>query len=202
MVFGLIIAFLVVAGLGALAVYTGTIKSPIDEPIHTPSAEDTTIAPACVPQTKKWPDGAPPVAYNKVKLRVYNAADYSFGIAGANADVLADRGFDIVDNGDFTRLIDGSSEIRYGRKGIRQAYTLAAQFPDVRLVLDDRKGSAIDLLVGSDYSEPLPVEDVPLTSGEPMPNLDGCEPVSEIDPVPREYGLGRDPDADADADQA
>ena len=135
-VFGLLIALMVVAGLGALAIYTDTIDSPFSEPIITPEPASASIAPACLPVQEKWPDGAPPVKYSDVHVRIYNAADYSFNLAGANADVLTERGFDVRDTGDFVYEIEGRSEIRYGLLGVRQAYTLAAQYEDVRLVME------------------------------------------------------------------
>jgi len=202
-VFGLLIAFMVLMGLGALAVYTGTIDSPFDEPIQTPGGNADSMPPPCVPQNDNWPDGAPPLAYDDVRVRVYNAADYSFAIAGANADVLAARGFDIRDTGDFSRLVEGPSEIRYGSGAVRQAYTLAAQFPSVRLVLDDRPGRIIDLVVGEDYTEPLPVDQVQLAAGEPMTDMEDCVPVGELTPVPREFGEGDGPEsAEDDAQDA
>ncbi|MEG3614709.1 LytR C-terminal domain-containing protein [Isoptericola haloaureus] len=201
-VFGLLIALLVVLGLGALAVYTDTIEAPFSEPIHTPSAAAATIEPACLPVNERWPDGAPPMQYNNVNVRVYNAADINFNLAGANADVLTERGFNVRDTGDFTYEIEGRSEIRYGVKGIREAYTLAAQYADVRLVLDDRPGEFVDLLVGQEWREPLPVEEVPLENGEPMANLPGCLPAEEIDPIPREYGYQRGPNADDSSEEA
>ncbi|MCK0116444.1 LytR cell envelope-related transcriptional attenuator [Isoptericola sp. CG 20/1183] len=193
-VFGLIIAFLVVLGLGALAIYTDTIDSPIAEPIFTPSADVTNMAPACLPEDEDSPDGVLPMRYDKVGVRVFNAADPRFALAGAAEEVLSDRGFDVRDTGDFPDLVEGPSEIRYGAEGIVQAYTLAAQFADVELVMDDRGGKVVDLLIGVGWSEPLPAEEIPLAADEPLENMPGCVPASELDPVEREYGRGRAPD--------
>lgn len=194
MVFGLIIAFLVILGLGALAVYTETIDAPFAEPIYTPSAQSTSIAPACLPTDEDSPEGVLPMAYDKVRVRIFNAADDRFALAGAADDVLSDRGFDVRDTGDFPRLIDGPSEIRYGAEGIVQAYTLAAQFEDVELVMDDRGGKFVDLLIGVGWTEPVPPEEVTLSADEPLTNLPGCVPAEELEPVEREYGRGRGPD--------
>ncbi|WP_418275777.1 LytR C-terminal domain-containing protein [Isoptericola jiangsuensis] len=192
-VFGVLIAFLVIAGLGAAAIYSGTITAPFSEPIKSPSPPTATMQPVCLPETA---DGTPPVPYEDVRVRVYNGADPRFALAGANEDVLADRGFDIRDTGDFSRLIVGTSEIRYGLTGVAEAYTLAAQFGDIELILDDREGGVVDLVVGPEWVEPLPEDQVPLAAGEPMENLPGCLPADQLTPVEREYGLGREPDAD------
>ena len=181
MVFGLLIAFLLLAGLAAAAMYSGAISSPFSRPIYTPVAEAPQPEP-CLPQVKGQPDGALPVPYSKVKVRVYNAADGSSPLASANGDELSDRGFDVVDTGNWLEKL-GQSEVRFGTKGITRAYTLAAQYPDVRLVLDDRKGATVDLLVGEEYSPPLNQDDVLLDAETPMKDAEGCVPASEITPI-------------------
>ncbi|WP_098464714.1 LytR C-terminal domain-containing protein [Isoptericola jiangsuensis] len=198
-IFGLLLAFLVLVGLGAVAIYTDTIEAPFAEPIHTPAATATAMRPACLPESA---DGTLPLAYDKVRVRIYNAADDRFALAGANEEVLSERGFDVRDSGDFSRPVEGLSEIRYGAKGVVAAYTLAAQFPDIELILDDRNGAVVDLVVGTEWVEPLPVEEVPLAADQPMQNLPGCQPVDEITPVAREYGLGRDPQEEAPPEDA
>lgn len=196
MVFGVLIAFLVIIGLGAAAVYSGTITTPFAEPIKSPSPPTANMEPACLPESA---DGTLPVPYEDVRVRVYNAADFRYGLAGANADALGDRGFDVRDSGDFSRLIVGVSEIRYGVNGIAQAYTLAAQFPDIELILDDRSGGVVDLVVGPDWVEPLPTDEVPLAADQPMENLPECVPADQLTPAEREFGDGRDPEEEAPA---
>ena len=182
-VFGLLIAFLLLAGLAAAAMYSGAITSPFSRPIYTPVAEAPQPEP-CLPQVKGQPDGALPVPYSKVKVRVYNAADGSEPLAGANEDVLTERGFDVVDTGNWVEKL-GQSEVRFGTKGITRAYTLAAQYPDVRLVLDDRKGATVDLLVGEEYSPPLSEDSVLLDAETPLEDVEGCVPADEITPIPQ-----------------
>lgn len=182
-VFGLLVAFLLLAGLAAAAMYSGAFSSPFSRPIYTPVAEATQPEP-CLPQVKGQPDGALPVPYSKIKVRVYNAADGNEPLAGANEDVLTERGFDVVDTGNWDIKIE-QSEVRFGVKGITRGYTLAAQYPDVRLVLDDRKGATVDLLVGEEYSPPLSPDDVLLDAETPMKDVEGCVPASEITPVPQ-----------------
>jgi len=180
-VFGLLIAFLLLAGLAAAAMYSGAFSSPFSRPVYTPAAEAVQPEP-CLPQVKGQPDGALPVPYADVKVRVYNAADGSEPLAGANEDVLSERGFTIVDTGNWVEKL-GQSEVRFGTKGITRAYTLAAQYPDVRLVLDDRKGGTVDLLVGDEYSPPLSEDSVLLDTETPMKDVEGCVPADEITPV-------------------
>jgi hypothetical protein len=180
-VFGLIIAFLLIVGLAAAAMYTGAFSSPFSRPIYTPVAEAPEPEP-CLPQVEGQPDGALPVPYPDVQVRVYNAADGSEPLASANEDVLTERGFDVVDTGNWVQKL-GQSEVRFGTKGITRAYTLAAQYPDVRLVLDDRSGAKVDLLVGEQYSPPLSTDRVLLDAETPMKDAEGCVPADEVTPV-------------------
>ncbi|MCK9795306.1 LytR C-terminal domain-containing protein [Isoptericola sp. 4D.3] len=183
-VFGLIIVFLLIAGLAAAAMYSGAFSTPFSRPIYTPVAAAPQPEP-CLPQVEGQPDGALPVPYSKVKVRVYNAADGSEPLADANEDVLTERGFNVVDTGNWLEKL-GQSEIRAGTKGITRAYTLAAQYPDARLVLDDRTGATVDLLVGEQYSPPLSLDRVLLDAETPMEDAEGCLPPDQIDPVPQE----------------
>lgn len=193
-VFGLLLTFLVLAGLGALAIYTDTVEAPFAEPIHTPTVAASAMRPACLPESE---DGTLPLPYDEVRVRIYNGADDRFALAGANEEVLSERGFDVRDSGDFSRTVNGLSEIRYGANGVVAAYTLAAQFPEIELILDDRNGAVVDLVVGTEWVEPLPVDEVPLAADQPMQNLPGCVPLDQLTPVEREYGLGRDPQEEA-----
>lgn len=181
-VFGVLIAFLAVCGIFALAVYSGAISSPFNRPFTTVGvSEQETYPVPCLPPIKGQPDGALPTAYSDVEVRLLNASE-EIGLASAHESVLADRGFSIVAKGNVPMQLQ-ESEIRFGRKGIVQAYTLAAQFPEIRLVLDDRTDRKIDLLIGEEFEAPLDVEDVELASDQPLLNAEGCVPAKSIEPV-------------------
>jgi hypothetical protein len=185
-VFGLLIAFLAVIGLAALAVYTGAVNSPVPNAGTEPSAEAEPVDPVpCLPRRKGQAEGVLPMPYSEVRLRVFNASDAS-GLARAHAEVLSDRAFNVIDTGDLDHQIP-ESELRFGTRGIRAAYTVAAQFPEIRLVLDDRKGTAVDLAVGTEWERPLPEEDVPISADTPLENRPGCVPARDITPVAQEH---------------
>lgn len=200
-VFGLLVALLAVTGLGALALYTGAIDSPFDQPIHTPGTEEAAeVGPVpCLPAVEGQPDGALPVSYSDVELRVINASTTT-GLARAHADVLRDRGFTIALTGDLDHLLP-RTELRFGPAGIVAAYTLAGHFPEVRMVLDDREDAVVDLLVGEEYERPLPEEEVPLLADQPLQNAPGCVPAEEITPVPQEFAVGAEPSEEAAAEE-
>jgi hypothetical protein len=193
-VFGVLIAFLAVCGIFALAVYSGAISSPFDRPFTTVGVtEQKTYPVPCLPEVKNQPDGALPAAYSATRVRLLNASDET-GLAKAHQTVLADRGFVIVGAGDVDVSLQ-ESEIRFGRKGIVQAYTLAEQFPEIRLVLDDRKDPGVDLLIGSEFVAPLGVEDVDVAADQPLKNAKDCVAADSIDPEKRiKPSTGEEPD--------
>lgn len=183
-VFGVLIAFLAVCGIFALAVYSGAISSPFNRPFTTVGvAEQETYPVPCLPEVKGQPDGALPTAYSDVQVRLLNASE-EIGLASAHESVLADRGFSIVAKGNVPVQLQ-ESEVRFGRKGIVQAYTLAAQFPEIRLVLDDRVDRKIDLLIGENFEAPLDADEVEVTSDQPLRNAEGCVAATEIQPEER-----------------
>lgn len=194
-VFGVLIAFLAVCGIFALAVYSGAISSPFNRPFTTVgAAEQKTYPVPCLPAVKGQPDGALPTAYSDVQVRLLNASE-EIGLALAHETVLADRGFSIISMGNVPVQLQ-ESEIRFGRKGIVQAYTLAAQFPEIRLVLDDRRDRKVDLLIGEEFEAPLDVEDVEVTADQPLRNAEDCVPSADIEPEKR-----IEPSATDDEDQ-
>lgn len=194
-VFGVLIAFLAVCGIFALAVYSGAISSPFNRPFTTVgvSAQKTYPVP-CLPAVEGQPDGALPIAYTEIEVRLLNASEES-GLAGAHETVLAERGFAILEKGNVPLMLQ-ESEIRFGVSGVVQAYTLAAHFPTMRLVLDDRAGAAIDLLIGEDFDPPLDVGSVDVAADQPLRNAEGCVPIDSIEPEKRLMPASED-DADA-----
>ncbi len=192
-VFGVLIAFLAVCGIFALAVYSGAMSSPFNRPFNTVGvAEQETYPVPCLPAVKGQPDGALPVAYSDVRIRVLNASGEGptgigqTGLADAYRNALTERGFEVTEATNAAKNLT-YSELRFGKGGIVAAYTVAAHLPDVRLVLDDRKSKdrTVDLLIGSEFEAPLDIADVSISADSPLTNAEGCAPTSEIDPQPR-----------------
>lgn len=186
MIFGVIIAFLVVAGILALLMFSGSIAGPLKRGFTVVGVSQQEEVPApCLPAVKEQPDGALPIAYSDVRVTALNASGKQ-GVAGAFETELVSRGFTVMGTGTVTSIGNlENSELRFGKKGIVAAYTLAAQFPSIRLVLDDRKKDTIDLLVGEEYDTPVDVEAVEVEADQPLKNVEGCLPADEIEPRER-----------------
>lgn len=178
-VFGVLIAFMALAGLVSVAVYNQAISLPFARAFSAdvlPS--DPPSVPACLVEGKEKP-----VGYRKIRVRVFNASERR-GLAATTAKILEERGFQVIATGNVTKDEVWGVRIAYGRKGVARAYTLAAHIPGATLVYDDRTNARIDLTIGAGFSEVLPEEEVRLESGQPMSNLPGCQPLESLTPVP------------------
>lgn len=180
-IFGVIIAFLAVCGIVALAIYTGALRSPVSTPIKSPGAAAQASFPApCLPAVDGQPDGALPVPYDQVQVRVLNASGEQ-GVANAFETALVDRQFTMAAEPANASVQLEFSELRFGVQGIVAAYTLAGQFEDIRMVLDQREDPTVDLLVGREFKKPLPSDEVTLAADKPLRNVEGCEPAEEVE---------------------
>lgn len=96
----------------------------------------------------------PPPAPSKITVNVYNAYVIP-GAASQLASTLRKRGFTVAkvanDTSDF--YPDHAAIVRYGVRGEPAARRLALQFHDVRMVQDHRKGTTIDIVIGSKWSD-------------------------------------------------
>jgi len=184
-VFGVLLVAVIVVGLGALAMYLGVIESPFGREFSQPRA-DATTTPPCLPRAggdDPLNDSEPyPIPYSEIDLRILNASNVA-GLAHANATILERRGFEISEIGDFPGRLR-YTELRFGERGIIAAYTVAAQFSSIRLVLDDREVETVDLVLGGVYEEPLAEDVVNLFPNVPMTNADDCLPANRLIPLP------------------
>lgn len=181
-VFGLLVAFLAITGIGALAVYTGAVEPPFDRTFSTPKVDDA-IADM---QTPCLPEGTLPIPYGDVQVRVLNASGKG-GLAAANKQILEKRGFTIASVGDLKNA-DGknqsqaSTQISFGAPGIAQAYTLAAHYENAVLVLDDRADATVDLVLGENFVNLVDEELVQIDLAAPLASPAKCVALETIKP--------------------
>lgn len=178
-IFGGVLAGLAAVGLGAAAVWTGSMESPFDRE-WTIVSESPTATEAAVPCV---PADTLPVPYGSISVLVLNATSKP-GLAGSVADLLGQRGFQIKDTGNYDIKLRGVGRISFGAQGIAQAYTLAAHISGVTLVYDARTDASVDLAVGSGYANLVELDLVPLAADEPLQPVPGCVPLADAEPVP------------------
>ncbi len=176
-IFGVLLAGLAVAGLGATAVFTGSVDLPfIARGFSTPPPEPEPEAGYCPPA------GALPVAYGQVTVNVLNGTSQA-GLAGATASGLTERGFAVASSTNAEDPYSGAARISFGLTNAAAAFTLAAHLEEVDMVPAAREDGVIDLTLGADYIALKPVEQVLLDPALPLVGAEGCRPLDEATPA-------------------
>lgn len=176
-IFGGVLAGLAAIGLGAAAVWTGNMDAPFDRAFTTiePSPTAAINAPPCVPENTV------PVPYGDINVNVYNATTRP-GLAGDIADKLGQRGFEISSTDNFAIKLRGPGRIEFGAQGIAEAYTLAAHLPGIELSYDARTDDVVDIAIGAEFNELVPLEEVTLAADTPMQGVAGCVSLADATP--------------------
>jgi LytR cell envelope-related transcriptional attenuator len=188
-IFGVLLAGLAVAGLGAAAMFTGSLELPgfARDFKSVPSATSTQDPYPCPPA------GALPVPYAQVTVNVFNATS-RVGLAGSTTADLQERGFVVAVTENATAKYDGTARIIFGTPGVAQAYTLAAHVDGAVLVLDARTDATVDLALGAEFAEIKPVDTVVLDPAVPLVAPEGCIPFDQVTapeaPAPTEAPAG------------
>jgi len=181
-IFGLLGTLLASAFVVALLAFGGALQLPFDRDFSSGRDAAPAFTPPCLPSVPGQIDGPLPVPYDEIELRVFNASGVG-GVATASQTVLNRRGFVINTLGDWETIMP-INQLRFGTEGIVAAYTVAAHFEDIQMVLDNRPDSSVDLIMGEDFDEPLPTTEVTLAADQPLLNIRGCQPAYELDPAP------------------
>jgi len=179
LLFGVLVAALALAGLGAVGIFTGAISSPFSRDFSTPKSDPKdAVSPAPCP-----PEGALPVAYKDIQAKVLNSTKRG-GLATTTAAALAGRGFTIVGTGNSTAAVPGTVRIGFGASGVGAAYTIAAQFDHPALVLDARADAGIDVVVGDSFEALLETSAITLDPAAALKGVAGCVPLADAVTAP------------------
>lgn len=87
-----------------------------------------------------------------------------------------------VDNYDSAKV--ERTQIVFGKNAIVQAYTIASNFPDAQLVMDDREDKLVDIILGATFKDLEETDQLPKTGSE-IPNVEGCKPADQLTNVPK-----------------
>ena len=174
-IFGVLLAALALAGLGAAAIFTGSLNLPVfardfATEASTTAAQDPYPCP---------PAGSMPVPASQITVKVFNATS-RVGLAGATSAALAERGFVIGATENFSVTYDGTARIIFGTAGVPQAYTLAAHVDGAVLILDPRTDATVDLILGAEFPELKAMDTVKLDPAAPLVAPAGCTPFDEV----------------------
>lgn len=175
-VFGVIIIAMAAVTFAAAAVYSGDVDGPFDAEFNTPAAELDEVSLVCPPPESM------PLPPGEIVVRVNNGTEIP-GLAGTTESTLDGRGFVTVGVTNWPRPYDGTALIYFGEAGVQHAYTLARQFQDSELVLDQRPDITLDLVVGDAFAdnpalrEPLAPE---LDAELPLAADGACRPANLV----------------------
>ncbi len=189
-VFGLLLIVVAAISVGAAAVYRGEATGPFDSTFVT-SLEDyqSTITLVCPPSNTL------PLEPEDVAVRVLNGTDTN-GLAGALSSELEDRGFTMVGATNWSRTYTDTIRILFGPNGITQAYTVARHFTEVEMVLDNREGTAIDIIIGEEYDAStalVSTYDSSLSQSTALYTDEDCLPWTQIEQNPAPATLPDNP---------
>lgn len=132
-------------------------------------------------------EGATAKAVNPsiINVRVLNGTD-KVGLADAVSEALTNRGFVSkgVSNYPGTVTIK-RTEIRFGKNTINEAYTLAGQFNDAILRMDDREDKLIDVVIGSTFSDLVDEDQISTKTDADLKSVEGCKAADQLGDLPK-----------------
>ncbi|WP_418969326.1 LytR C-terminal domain-containing protein [Alloscardovia omnicolens] len=120
---------------------------------------------------------------SELTVRVLNGTNKT-GLGTAVGEELRNRGFNLQGVGDYdSASVLERTEIRFGKNSITQAYSIAEQFNDAILRMDNREDALIDVIIGSSFDDLIDTDKTPKVGSKitPLPN---CEDVSKLKNVP------------------
>lgn len=171
LIFGAVITGVLIAAVFCGGIYLGLIKTPFDRPVQTMAA--VTKDPVPCP-----PDGALPIPVNLIHANVYNGSEAK-GLAGRTRADLATRGIVVLTIGN-AHSYDGTVRLTFGKQAVAAAYTLAANFTNPVLRLDERTDATIDVVLGNQFSALADAKSAALDPTKPLNPVAGCVPADKI----------------------
>ncbi len=128
------------------------------------------------------------VENRNITLRVLNGTKFS-GFAKAVSDALQNREFNPQTPGNYTKKVDRTM-IVFGKNGVNQAYTVASNFTDAMLVMDNHQDQLIDVIVGATFDNLQDTKKVP-AAGKAITGIQGCVAVDKMTDLPKAPGMMR-----------
>ncbi|MFT8593110.1 MAG: LytR C-terminal domain-containing protein [Bifidobacterium sp.] len=165
LVFTITVVILAVAMVFSLLFTLGDLGKSVKQSVA--SKPNYGVAVPCAPANSTY------VNHPNVTVRVLNGTDKS-GLGTAIMEALSNDGFSTQTAGDFPSSTEFTrTEIRFGKNGIANAYTVATEFNDAILRMDDRSDKLVDVIVGSTFNN-LKKTTTKTASGQKITSIEGC----------------------------
>lgn len=169
---GFLVVVLIISLIGAFGSFSSSKKKT------TTTATNFGVATACAVKDSVTMNPS------EITVRVLNGTNKT-GLATAVGEELHNRGFNLQGVGDFdSSSVLERTEIRFGKNSITQAYTLATNFNDAILRMDNREDNLIDVIVGSSFDDLIDTKKVP-KAGSKIESLTNCEDAAQLKDVPQ-----------------
>lgn len=144
-----------------------------------------------VPCAAKDQEGHPMkwISNGDTKLRVLNGTDFT-GLGNAVNEELENRHFTIMEvPGNYTRNNVERTMIVFGEQAINNAYSVARNFSDAELVMDDRQDRLVDVVIGNTFND-LRSDKEMKKDGDTIKDIEGCLTVDQM----KQAGLPKAPE--------
>lgn len=174
-IFGTLIAVMLVSGLAAGAMWTGILPSPFSVAINSPEPTDAGATMPCPP------DGATFVPLSEISANVLNGTDRR-GLAATAAAALTDHGIAVGNQANAESLFAGQARIMAGPQGLPAAFTAAELFGDAAIEVDSRSDETIDIVLGAEFEELRADDEIAIDPDAPIPAAAECTPLSTATP--------------------
>jgi hypothetical protein len=179
-IFGALIAVLVVFGLVAGLMWAGAVPAPFTRAFSSASPTEAQIVTPCPPE------GATPVAFSEVLANVYNGTDRG-GLAGETGQALGRLGVVVNQQANWPQgAYADAVQIVVGPLGVTAGYSLARVFPGAVVSLESsRTDESVDVVLGATYDKMLSPDQVAaLDPSAPLTAPEGCTPVEAATQAP------------------
>lgn len=170
-IFGTLIAAMLVVGLAAGAMWVGILPSPVSVAIEAPESTSAADSQPCPPE------GATYVPLEEISANVLNGTNEN-GLAGRTTDALAERGVAVGRTANADSAFEGVARILAGPSGLPAAFTLAELFNGAEVEVDSREDETVDVILGSKFEALRPKDEISIDPKAAIPAPTDCTPVS------------------------
>lgn len=175
-IFGTLIAVMLVGGLASGAMWVGILPSPFTVAINSPEPTGEGETFPCPP------DDATFVPLSEISANVLNGTNRD-GLAATASTALADRGIAIGSQANAETAFAGDAQITAGPAGLPAAFTAAELFNEATIDVDSRSGETIDIVLGSNYETLRANDEIAIDPDAPIPAAPDCTPLSTASPT-------------------
>lgn len=167
-IFGSIITVLLGAAVFAGGVWAEIIPSPLQVELKTPEPQVAPVVTQPCP-----PEGAMPVPFDDISVKVLNSTDTS-GLGARTAEEMGSFGVQIDTIANASDLYLGSAKILVGVEYLDYGYTVADLIPDAQVSIDTRTEAIVDVVLGAGFIGVKGEDELALDPEQPIPAPSGC----------------------------